>query len=515
MWPKPYVTIVSVEMVARLLREARRDGDRRCEADIWEFLRPLYEWVDENLLQGGLPPDWRDRSDRYLDEQVPKGYKILPQHRPPLDKWVIDSARYRAWMRKQSARSNVADWHKWNVVEQPRTAEARALWGRQKLPPGGSIIRFVSEVGKPDDAGNAPAAPRSVFVDGVEVAGPGPDTTASFKSKVQQALEILDPKVAAWWRANSVNGQVRSRAAGFWQFGYYSRLEANDQPFIYVDQNFTAGRTAQAIIAEVNGGWFADSIGAFYKKYRFAQKGDYQEFRAWQRRATAEAARLASVLAELYAGSVASISPAGDLVVAIGDFADNGPRWQQLLSVLPLLGHLPIGAIIIKLGTRQIKISKPTARKLEELSSEQRKILMSQAAAAKTDDEAAAIIKHGVDVRQGAPAASGPVAGDAENTVYRSVTSGEVNYVGITNNLARRAAAQLRKKGLQIEKLMDKLSRSDARAVEQALIEIHGLGKSGGTLLNKINSIARTNPIYARQLKRGLELLQSIGYRDR
>jgi hypothetical protein len=112
-------------------------------------------------------------------------------------------------------------------------------------------------------------------------------------------------------------------------------------------------------------------------------------------------ARLASVLAELYAGSIASINPAGDLVVTIGDFADNGPRWQQLLSVLPLLGHLPIGAIIIKLGTRKIKISKPTARKLEELSSEQRKILMSQAAAAKTDDEAAAIIKGGVEAKPG------------------------------------------------------------------------------------------------------------------
>ena len=39
---------------------------------------------------------------------------------------------------------------------------------------------------------------------------------------------------------------------------------------------------------------------------------------------------------------------------------------------------------------------------------------------------------------------------------------------------------------------MKNLSRSDARAVEQALIEIHGLQKNGGTLMN--------------------ELLKSIGY---
>lgn len=32
---------------------------------------------------------------------------------------------------------------------------------------------------------------------------------------------------------------------------------------------------------------------------------------------------------------------------------------------------------------------------------------------------------------------------------------------------------------------MDGLSRNDARAVEQTLIEVHGLGKDGGSLMNK------------------------------
>lgn len=59
---------------------------------------------------------------------------------------------------------------------------------------------------------------------------------------------------------------------------------------------------------------------------------------------------------------------------------------------------------------------------------------------------------------------------------------------------------------------MQGLSSSDARAVEQALIQIHGLGKNGGTLLNKINSISSSNPAYGSQLKRGYELLKSIGY---
>lgn len=59
---------------------------------------------------------------------------------------------------------------------------------------------------------------------------------------------------------------------------------------------------------------------------------------------------------------------------------------------------------------------------------------------------------------------------------------------------------------------MGGLSRTDARAVEQALIEINGLGRNGATLLNRINSIATSNPAYTDQLRRGYELLQTIGY---
>jgi predicted GIY-YIG superfamily endonuclease len=104
-------------------------------------------------------------------------------------------------------------------------------------------------------------------------------------------------------------------------------------------------------------------------------------------------------------------------------------------------------------------------------------------------------------------------AASGTTTVYRSINAaGKVQYVGITNDLARRAAEHLTEKGIRIQKLMGGLSRSDARAVEQALIEIHDLQKQGGTLINKINSISKKNPEYAKQLQRGLELLQEVGY---
>lgn len=97
----------------------------------------------------------------------------------------------------------------------------------------------------------------------------------------------------------------------------------------------------------------------------------------------------------------------------------------------------------------------------------------------------------------------------------RSAPNGDrPQYVGITNDLARRATEQLRHKGIHIDEFMTGLSREDARAVEQALIELHGLQRNGGTLLNRINSIARSNPKYAAMLQRGLELLESIGYLD-
>jgi len=105
-------------------------------------------------------------------------------------------------------------------------------------------------------------------------------------------------------------------------------------------------------------------------------------------------------------------------------------------------------------------------------------------------------------------------SGGGAHSVYISLsTQGRVQYAGITNNLARRSVEHLRQNGFEIQKLLGKLTRDDARAVEQALIEMHGLAKNGGTLVNRINSIARSNPRYAAMLRRGRELLESIGYK--
>ena len=70
----------------------------------------------------------------------------------------------------------------------------------------------------------------------------------------------------------------------------------------------------------------------------------------------------------------------------------------------------------------------------------------------------------------------------------------------------------LRNKDIEIFKIqgLENLSRSDARAVEQTLIELRELEKNGGTLINKINSIAESNPAYAESLKRGAKDRKSV-----
>lgn len=97
--------------------------------------------------------------------------------------------------------------------------------------------------------------------------------------------------------------------------------------------------------------------------------------------------------------------------------------------------------------------------------------------------------------------------------VYTATDSaGEINYIGITNNIERRAAEQMGSKGIRIRGIpgLANLSRSDARSVEQVLIEHNG--GPGGQLLNKINSISPNNPLYGSSIRRGCAILSAVGY---
>jgi hypothetical protein len=329
--------------------------------------------------------------------------QISEEHERKLRRLLQEEAAAREFQRRAEQLSGTMLEANWDPAKHPR------LGG----PPNAGWWATAS--GGRGGQGSTGSAPRvqprpTVNANGVEVAGTGPEITKSYRDKVQSALETLDPAVARWWKANSVNGQIRSRAAGWWQSKSRSWLEKGEQPVIEVDQNLTPGEAAQAIIDEVKAGWFADSIGTSYKKYKFARSNDLEEFRQWQQGATAEAAHLASVLAEFYVNSIATLTPAGDLVVTLGDVAENGPRWDQLLSILPYIGHLPVVAIVFKFGKREARIPKALARKFNLMTEGDQKLIKAAISKAETDEEAAAIMKREVTRIAGARQIHHPIS---------------------------------------------------------------------------------------------------------
>jgi RHS repeat-associated protein len=93
------------------------------------------------------------------------------------------------------------------------------------------------------------------------------------------------------------------------------------------------------------------------------------------------------------------------------------------------------------------------------------------------------------------------------NVVYQAAVNGQ-KYFGITNDFFRRLGEHgARFTSMNIIPGLDKLSRFDARAVEQVLIERDRLPN----LINKINSISPNNPVYQEAIKRGNELLNMVG----
>ncbi len=118
-----------------------------------------------------------------------------------------------------------------------------------------------------------------------------------------------------------------------------------------------------------------------------------------------------------------------------------------------------------------------------------------------------------------APAAAKSTIKGVEKTydVYKGFKSIEkTDYIGITSDLSRRASEHLRGKGMKIESLpgLTGLTKADAKAAEQALINRGGLAKGGGNLENKINSISPQNKNYPSSVQRGNDLLDQSGIND-
>jgi len=100
-----------------------------------------------------------------------------------------------------------------------------------------------------------------------------------------------------------------------------------------------------------------------------------------------------------------------------------------------------------------------------------------------------------------------------KTAVYSSTAEGTVSMLALPIILKRGQQHTYSSKTLRLMQYqVFRMSRSDARTVEQVLIEYNGLAKDGGSLINKINSISTANPICAESLARGAALLKVFGY---
>jgi len=231
----------------------------------------------------------------------------------------------------------------------------------------------------------------------LEVAGPGPEVSESFKAKVRLTLELLDPAVCRWWHAPSVDGLIRSRDAWGPRRNVMSYVE-NDRPIIVVDQSFTAGDTALAIIDEATSGLFANSIGVHLRKYKIGRGRSVEEFIAWRKQSAQEAAAEAAKIAEIYYGALASLTPAGDLVVTLDDIDRNGLSLSHALILLPGMALLrgKIKGFVLKIaGGKPVRVSEELLKKLSKLPKATLENLIAKVRKAKTQKEAIGILEQG------------------------------------------------------------------------------------------------------------------------
>jgi len=383
------------------------DLHRRIEAALQPFANDLDDFLGV-LFQARLSADWRQQWHNFVADAATKGFFVNPKSVVELEEWIEAWARFCGLLPHGSG---------FGHVESPGI---RTLLGGQSTERGDPILLASVAPGaqrtnppkpaSPKPAASSPAkppgpvppqppAPAGKFNDdGVEVAGPGPETTAWYRIKVQKILETLAPPIGDWWKASSIRGVVRSRAAALWQSAYYSHMEGKNQPVIVVDEDYTVGQTAAAIIAEVKRTLAADTIGACYRKYRLEHTGRPEDLRDWQLAAFKEAAQVTSQLAEMYVSGIATLTPAGDLVLFTTDVMQRGLKLDQVVDLLPQLANLPIVSIVVTIGARRLRISKDIAKKFEKIMPHERLDVLRKMGSAKTDSEAAALMRTEVKV---------------------------------------------------------------------------------------------------------------------
>ncbi len=305
----------------------------RFQESLRDWLHAALNWPEE---------DWRTDLARFLDHSRGAGVIVEPDGRAALESLL----RSRA-----SGKGLLAD---------------RAQ-GRISKPPFQLVAVEFSNDGQDTDATvdyrAEPTEPELSY----ELAGSGPETSEAYQRKVKQILAVLDEFVARIWEQK--RGIVRSRERNWLQFRYYSEKD-DGRLVIVVSPEFTARDTALAILAEAYASGSNRINAEVLEKKLLTAEEIEKQYAELQTKAFKEAAGQAAFLAEFYVSSLASLTPAGELIVTVDDIDRNGFSWQHLFNALPLLRHLPFTVIAVSLKLKdghKLTIPAPLLRKIKAL----------------------------------------------------------------------------------------------------------------------------------------------------
>jgi hypothetical protein len=349
----------------------------RVRQELEKFADGLATWI-QALTAQTMPENWRDYLADELADWEDKGIIVQPHGLPVLEKWILAKAKRRGTL----------------------------PLGYRASEPGMVADRF---------ADLARVYPSSVAVADTEMAGFDRDsrvvfqeTSPEFRAKVQRALELLDPEVAAWWQSPGVNGLVRSYDQDDFPGSsphHSFCLVENGQAIVVVDRRFTAGRTAQGIIYLAHSGLFL-----FPKDANFNFRPSFspisaavKDLRFGRDPAVLESAKSISIVAEMSvkrstALGSGSSSEDGTLAVTAKDIGDL--TWRDLLRALAAYRLPPdVRALEIILPgrgsgpVRTIFLSADLLRAFLQFPLADRQTIMAAASSVRPDEAQAAIVR--------------------------------------------------------------------------------------------------------------------------
>jgi hypothetical protein len=339
--------------------------------ELEKFADGLATWI-QGLTAQTMPENWRDYLAEELADWEDKGIIVQPHSLPVLEKWILAKAKRRG------------------------TLPA----GYPASDPGTSPDRF---------ADLARQYPSSVVIVDTETAGFDRDsgvvyqeTSPEFRAKVQRALELLNPEVAAWWQSPGVNGLVRSYDQDDFPGSsphHSFCLVENGQAIVVVDRRFTAGRTAQGIIYLAHSGLFSFPKDANFnfRSSLTPMSPSVRALRVGQDRAVLDSARSVSIVAEMAVRQSASLED-GTLAVRAKDI--GGMTWRELLQALAAY-RLPPDVRALKIilpgrgsgPLRAIFLSADLLRAFLQLPLPDRQAIMAAASSVRPDEAQAAIAR--------------------------------------------------------------------------------------------------------------------------